>query len=172
MPRALPLLVLLAVAAAASAASATAAPSSPLRPALQRLLERDVAHAAFAIDCTYAARGAEGIAYPAWRGLRPEIYVKPNVCTDANAAVGGCRKPSCSPERAGAALLVLAHEAAHVAGVTDETAAECAALARIPELAARLGIPASKLPAVAAGAAARHAQLRAEHPAYGACTSV
>lgn len=169
MPRARSLLSLLAVAAATTAASAGAAPSPQLRPALQRILERDVAHAAFAIDCTYAGRSAEGIAFPAWRGLSPEIYVKPHVCTGANAAVGGCRTPPCSPERAGAALLVLAHEATHIAGVTDETAAECAALARVPELAARLGIPASKLPAVVAGAAARHAQLRAEHPAYGAC---
>ncbi|MHB1244205.1 MAG: hypothetical protein ACYC1P_12540 [Gaiellaceae bacterium] len=130
MPRVRPLLVLLAVAAAATAAPATAAQSSPLRPALQRILERGVAHAAFAIDCTYAARGAEGIAYPAWRGLQPEIYVKPYICADANAAVGGCRTPACSPERAGAALLVLAHEATHIAGISDETATECAALAR------------------------------------------
>lgn len=172
MPRVRPLLALLAVAAAATSASATAAPKSPLRPALQRVLEHRVSHAAFAIDCTYAARGAEGIAYPAWRGLRAEIYVKPHVCADANAAVGGCRTPACSPERAGAALLVLAHEATHIAGISDETAAECSALALVPELAARLGIASSKLLAVAAGAAARHAQLRAEHPAYGGCTRV
>lgn len=169
MPRARSLLFVLAVATVATAASASASPSPQLLPVLQRLLERDVAQAAVMIDCTYAARGAEGIAFPAWRGLRPEIYVKPHVCADANAAVGGCRQPSCSPGRAGAALLVLAHEATHIAGVTDETAAECAALAHVPELAARLGIPASKLHEVVAGAATKHAHLRAEHPAYGAC---
>lgn len=144
------------------AAPAGAAPLQ-LRAPVKEVLEREVAGQPFALDCSYAARGAEGLALPAWRGLGAEVYVKPWVCSAANAARSG------SPERTGAALLVLAHEALHVSGITDETAAECAALAEVPRLAARVGTPPARIAAVAAGAAAAHDRLRAAHPQYGPC---
>jgi hypothetical protein len=140
-----------------------------LLPVVMRVLERDLARAAVAVDCTYAARQAEGFAQPAWRGFAPRIYLKQHVCDGANAAATTCRSRTCPAAEVGAALLVLVHEAMHVAGVTDETAAECAALDRVPSAAAALGVAPVHLAALIAGAHARHARLRAEHGAYRAC---
>lgn len=150
---------MLALALAAGAGAARL----ELRPSVHRLLEREVAGKRFHLDCSYAARGGEAIAFPAWRGLRPEVYVRPGICLDANTAA------TAPPERVGAALLVLAHEAMHIAGVTDETAAECAALALVPGLARSLRVPEGRLPGIVDGAAAKHAALLARFPRYGAC---
>lgn len=87
-----------------------------------------VAGERFALDCTYAGRGAEAVAYPRYRGLPPIVYAMPRICRDANRyARTGVRD-----RRTAFALLVLTHEAFHVAGVTGESEATCSALRVLP----------------------------------------
>lgn len=91
----------------------------------------------FDLHCGYAARNhAEAVTYPTWNGLPAIVYVRPWVCREAARYK---RKPL--TRRQAAALLVLHHEAQHVAGLADEAKAECRALDQLNPKVRRLALP-------------------------------
>jgi capsid protein len=118
----------------------------------------------FVLNCTYAGRSAVAVTYPRYRQLAPVVYARPDVCRAANAFV----RSGVVSSAAGRALLVLVHEAHHVAGVTDEALAECLALRDVGGVADRLhpGTGAALAPFVRYW----HGWLVASFPVYaGAC---
>jgi len=131
---------------------------------LDRELYR-IAGQRFRLDCTYAARGgALAIAFPPWRGQPPVVYVKPRVCR----AVYAFARTGKVSRAAALGLLVVVHEAHHVAGLIDEAETECLALHDVAGVAGR----------VAPGTGARMSQLAyvwhkwlvARYPGYeGTC---
>src|SRR5262249_44165278 len=107
------------------------------------------------------------------------IHLAPHVCAsldlvvrrDAHrvglaCAVRELRDPirACPPALADVALtlVTLAHEAEHVAGVTDEAATECYARQNVRRLAARLGVRPGQA-AILGRDAARRARMPAEY---------
>lgn len=88
-------------------------------------------------DRGFAFTGAEsdalGVAFPA-RGI---AFVHPAICRAIHDLSVGDRVRD---DEAGEALVVVAHEAVHLAGTRDEGLTECRALQRGVELGIRLGI--------------------------------
>jgi hypothetical protein len=70
---------------------------------------------------------------------RPTVYISPADCETLHALLDG---ESVGTYHAAIAIHVLAHEAMHQRGITNEGEADCAALPLVPELAVRhFGIP-------------------------------
>jgi hypothetical protein len=121
----------------------------------------------YALDCTYAPKGAgaEGLAFPPQRGLRAQVFVRPWICASANRVASG--RWDASSGTAAMALLVLTHEAVHVspfAGARVEHLTECRALVLFPLLLAALNAPGQVVPAFVSWASAAHELLLASDP--------
>lgn len=109
------------------------ATAAPIHDRLARDLYA-IAGEKFTLDCTYAGRTAYAVAYPRYKQLAPIVYARPSVCRDANTFMRTGRVTS----NVGLALLVLVHEAQHIAGVTNEADAEWIALETVGAVAERL----------------------------------
>lgn len=71
------------------------------------------------------------------------INLRPELCASLAAlAAGKPRRPGRETDDAAFALLVLAHEAQHAAGVTDEVLADCRGLQTMARAGIMLGLPA------------------------------
>jgi hypothetical protein len=134
--------------------------AGPVHDRLSRELYA-IAGEKFEISCTYAAREAYAIAFPRYKNLPPLVYARPEICKAANTYVRTGRVTSA----AGRSLLVLVHEAHHIAGVRDEALTECLALRDVPAVAERLHAGTSE--AVMQHARYWHAWIVAKHPHYG-----
>ena len=93
------------------------------------------------------------------------IYLSPQMC--GPLLWGKPKKAHDLLRLQGAAIEVLAHESAHLAGVENEGEAECRALATVPRLARLLKIKdKTRLRWIINGANARHRAAIAYSPAY------
>lgn len=103
-----------------------------------------IAGRAVVVECdrayafTGAASDALGVAFP----RRALAFLHPAICRALHdLAVAG---DTSERERTAEAIVVLAHEAVHLAGVRDEGVTECRALQEGVELGRRLGLPADR----------------------------
>jgi hypothetical protein len=150
---------------ASGSAKADALPT--LDPVAYNALRSITGSYRYTLDCTYGPKytGAEGLAFPPYRGERAQVYVRSWICAAANRAASGRWDASNGTEAM--ALLVLTHESVHVspfAGARVEHLTECRALALFPSLLAALHAPARVVPAFVTWASAAHAQLVASDP--------
>lgn len=93
-------------------------------------------------DRTYAFTGASsdalGVAFP----RKALAFLHPSICRALHdLAVAG---DTAERERTAEAIVVLAHEAIHLAGIRDEGVTECRAFQAGVELGRRLGLPADR----------------------------
>jgi hypothetical protein len=162
--------------ACASASSAVAdARASSLK--LDRRVIRAVAAVTgsrghYSIDCTYAARNRDAVAYPRYHGRAAQIYMKERICRDASLYAEQKLKPvegSALSLRTARALLVVTHEFLHISsfsGSRNEALTECQALQIVARVAEQLGASHEQALALARDAVAAHDELLREFEGY------
>lgn len=130
-----------------------------------------VGASAYQLDCTYSARGQQGLALPAYKGAPPEIYVRPWVCAAINRTVRHGWYGTTASGTTAMAVLILTHENVHLSafpGARDEHATECQALSLMPAVLDALHAPAALLPQLLTWARQAHDALLALAPSvYG-----
>lgn len=151
---------------------AAPASGSPLRlvGGAKDAVQVEIGAGAFQVDCSYAFRGGDGFAQPAYRRLPAIVWVKPYVCRRLNQlwrqkTVGETELPLTAR-----ALLVFTHETLHVspfAGARDEALTECEALQSVARVARRLGVSEDLAKRLGRAAVSHHLALVGHHPHYG-----